>query len=111
MGREGHSGRRGRVGCLPADVGVAPVPAGLSRKQQGGGESGQTSLLPGSDSGSLALQLGGHFPLGSCTPAGSGQISPAQGMASDSYAFVVTHRPVLLPSPCKIVSLHLSHSV
>lgn len=35
------------MGCLPADLGVAPVPAGLGWRQQRGGESGQTSLLRG----------------------------------------------------------------
>lgn len=53
------------------------------RRQQGGGESGQTFLLLGLGSGSLALQLDGHFPLGSCTPAGSGQslLSPRSGFS------------------------------
>lgn len=45
---------------------------------QGGGESGQTSLLLGSGSGALAAA-----PL-----LALGRVSPAQGVASDCYAFV-----------------------
>lgn len=52
---------------------VWPRACRSGRRLQGEGESGQTSLLLGSGSGALALPLDGHFSLGSCTPAGSGQ--------------------------------------